>query len=114
MDEYDSDFYEDSDCDGNVDAAPQPWQPKPAERIPRYYEQLGRSHDYLMRCKDCKALVPFAIIESLSCCDQCGNKRFSEITLLNDKEMADIQSGVIDFPDRELFLKEFSPVRADA
>ena len=86
----------------------------PAERIPHYYEALGRSHDYLMRCKDCKALVPYAIIESLSCCDQCGNKRFAEITLLNEKEMADIQSGVIDFPDRELFLKEFSPVRANA
>ena len=76
----------------------------------RYYVDEGRGHDYVLRCNDCKALVTFAIIQKMACCDKCGNKRFTEVTLLNEKEMADIQSGVIDFPDRELFLAEFAAV----
>lgn len=73
----------------------------------RYYVDEGRGHDYLLRCKDCQGLVVFAAISKMGCCDKCGNKRFTEITTLNDQEMADIQAGVIDFPDRELFLAEF-------
>jgi hypothetical protein len=76
----------------------------------RYYVDEGRGHDYLLRCKDCQGLVTFVAINKLGCCDKCGNKRFTEITLLNDKEMADIQSGAIDFPDRDQFLAEFSAV----
>ena len=76
----------------------------------RYYVDEGRGHDYLLRCKDCKALVTFEVIQKLGCCDKCGNKRFTEITLLADQEMSDIKSGVIDFKDRDLFLAEFSPV----
>lgn len=79
-------------------------------RVPRYYEALGRSHDYLMRCKDCQKLVTFDAIKKLGCCDKCGNRRFAEITLLNDEEQAAIRSGAISFPDSELFLKEFSVV----
>lgn len=75
-----------------------------------YYEELGRAHDYIMRCKDCQKLVTFQVITNIGCCDGCGNKRFSEVTLLQEQEMADIQSGKIDFPDRELFLAEFSAV----
>ena len=76
----------------------------------RYYVDKDRGHDYLLRCKDCQKLVAFAAIKQSGMCDGCGNKRFTEITLLSDKEMADIRSGVIDFEDRELFLEEFVPL----
>lgn len=81
----------------------------------RYYVDEGRGHDDLLRCKDCQALVLFQVITKLGCCpgtegQACGNKRFTEIVLLNEQEMADIQSGKIDFPNRDLFLKEFAAV----
>ncbi len=79
-------------------------------RVPNYYESLGRAHDYLMRCKDCQGLVTFAQITKLGCCDKCGNKKFSEITILSEQEMADIASGAIDFPDRDKFMAEFHGV----
>ncbi len=75
----------------------------------RYYVDEGRAHDYLLRCKDCQGLVTFVAIQKLGCCDQCGNKRFTEITLLTEEEMARIR-GAIDFVDREAFLAEFAPV----
>ena len=74
---------------------------------PRYYEDLGQAHDNLMRCKDCRALVTYQVITKIGGCNKCGNKRFSEITLLSQEEMDDIRSGKIDFPHRELFLAEF-------
>lgn len=77
---------------------------------PRYYEELGRGHDYLMRCKNCQRLVTFATIQKLGCCDGCGTKRFIEITILSEKEMDDVRSGVIDFPDRDKFIAEFAGV----
>ena len=73
---------------------------------PRYYEDLGQAHDDLMRCKDCQALVTYAVITKLGMCT-CGNKRFSEITMLSQEEMDDIKSGKIDFPHRDKFLAEF-------
>lgn len=80
----------------------------------RYYVEHGAGHDSLMRCKDCQGLVTFAAIAKLGCCDKCGNKRFIEITLLDDQEMADIKNGTIDFPYREEFLAEFAAVDMDA
>ena len=74
----------------------------------RYYVDEGRGHDYLLRCKDCQALVTFTAIQKTGGCDKCGNKRFAEITGLTDEEMSSIRSGVIDFPDRELFMAEFT------
>ncbi len=79
---------------------------------PRYYEDLGQAHDDLMRCKDCQALVTFQVITKLGMCNQCGNKRFTEITLLTEKEMEDIASGAIDFPHRDKFIAEFHGVDA--
>ena len=81
----------------------------------RYYVDKDRGHDYLLRCKDCGALVPFVKIQQYGCCPgtagkACGNKRFAEITALAEQEMADIRSGVIDFEDRALFLEEFEAV----
>lgn len=75
-----------------------------------YYENLGRGHDDLLRCKDCQKLVTFATIQKLGMCDGCGNKRFLEIKLLTEQEMSDVVSGVIDFDGRVQFLSEFSAV----
>ncbi len=78
----------------------------------RYYVDEGQGHDELLRCKDCQALVTFDAIKKIGGCDQCGNKRFNEISLLTEKEMADIRSGKIDFKFRELFLEEFEGIEA--
>ena len=82
------------------------------KRIRNYYEELGRAHDYLMRCKDCQALVTFQVITQIGCCDKCGNKKFIEITLLQESEMEAIAKGDIDFPDRDKFMAEFHGVEA--
>lgn len=79
-------------------------------RETRYYNALGRGHDDLLRCKDCTGLVLYKQIQKLGCCPTCGNRRFIEITVLSEQEMADIASGHLDFPDREAFMKEFSGV----
>lgn len=79
------------------------------ERKERYYVAEGRAHDYLLRCKDCKALVTFAVLTKLGACE-CGNKRFNEITILTEQEEADIRSGKISFPDSDKFLAEFTAV----
>ena len=76
----------------------------------RYYTEHGRGHDYILRCKDCQSIETFETISRLGCCSKCGNKRFIEITVLSEEEMASILSGSIMFPDREEFLAEFSPV----
>ncbi len=82
---------------------------------PRYYEDLGQAHDDLMRCKDCQSLVTYSTIVKLGMCPgdgikACGNKRFSEITMLSEQEMDDIKSGKIDFQYRDKFLAEFNAV----
>ncbi len=81
-----------------------------AAHTPNYYEDMGRAHDYLMRCKDCQHLVTFVTIQKMGMCDYCGNKRFTEITLLRQEEWDALNNGDIDFPDKELFLKEFAGV----
>lgn len=75
---------------------------------PRYYENLGMAHDCLMRCKDCQKLVPYSAITKIGCCDGCGNKRFTEITLLTEVEMEAVKT--MDFPYKEQFIKEFAGV----
>ena len=74
-----------------------------------YYVDEGRSHDFLLRCKDCQALVTFEVITKLGCCP-CGNKRFNEIKTLSEQEEADIRNGIIVFQDSDKFLAEFSSV----
>ena len=75
----------------------------------RYYIAQGRGCDAILRCKDCQRLVLQAEWQRLGSC-QCGNRKLTEITTLTEQEMADIQSGAIDFPHRDLFLAEFSAV----
>lgn len=80
-----------------------------AERIPRYYEALGRAHDYLLRCKDCQELVVYSTITKLGSC-VCGCKKFNEITTLKEEELKRIQDGELAFEDSDKFLAEFEAV----
>lgn len=34
-------------------------------RKERYYVAEGRAHDYLLRCKDCQALVTFEVLSKV-------------------------------------------------
>lgn len=79
-------------------------------RQPRYYEALNEGHDWLLRCKDCQALIVMEHIKKYGACSKCGNKRFSEITLLTEEEMARITSGELAFPHSAEFLAEFQGV----
>lgn len=80
-------------------------------RESRYYTALGRATDYILRCKDCKAIVPIADIRRYGACPgngttACGNKRFSEITAISETEKAALEA--MDFPCKAEFLAEFS------
>jgi hypothetical protein len=79
----------------------------PAKPEQRYYTALNRACDWILRCKDCQKLVTSATIGKIGSCP-CGNRRFAEITMLNQEEHDLIASGVIDFPHRDEFLKEFA------
>lgn len=74
-------------------------------RVERYYEKIGRATDHVLRCKDCKKISDVAALRALGCCT-CGNKRFAEITTLNDAEQAQI--AAMDFPYKAEFLAEFA------
>jgi hypothetical protein len=78
-------------------------------RETRYYHDLGRACDYLLRCKDCKALVLASDLSRRGVCI-CGCKRVTEIVTLSEDEHAQIASGALDFPYREQFLAEFSAI----
>ena len=73
----------------------------------RYYTKLNRATDFLLRCKDCRALVTHATIQKYAGCT-CGNKKLQEITTLTEAEMASLTDGTIDFPYKAEFLAEFS------
>lgn len=80
-----------------------------ARKRPRpYYEELGRSHDMLLRCADeqCGRLVLYSDVEKGGC-PHCGNRRMKEIRTLTGWEMLKIRLGIIDFPQRKQFLAEF-------
>ena len=81
-----------------------------AGRVPRYYEDLGRAHDYLLRCNACQKLVTFETMTKLGCCDKCGTRRMIEITVLSEEEATQIRDGIIAFPDSDKFLEEFRNV----
>lgn len=77
----------------------------------RYYVDKDRGHDFIIRCKDCVKLVVWSKFQEFKgCCPNCGNKRFTEVTLLKQEEMDAILSGELDFEDKEEFLAEFQPV----
>jgi hypothetical protein len=82
-------------------------------RIPRYYEEKGRACDAIMRCTDCLSIVTQKHIKALASC-VCGCRRLREITTLSQKEWDNIVAGDIDFPDRDLFMKEFIGVEIES
>jgi hypothetical protein len=82
----------------------------PAKKSVRpYYEDMGAGCDWIVRCKDCRTLRTAAQVEKLGSCI-CGNRKVVEVRTLSEQEMADIQSGKIDFPHRDKFLAEFAAV----
>jgi hypothetical protein len=81
------------------------------EAVP-YYVKLGKGVDELVRCHACRQLVTTAFLSKLGRC-RCGAGKFDEIRTLSEEEMADIQSGKIDFPNRAEFLAEFAPLDED-
>jgi hypothetical protein len=72
----------------------------------RYYTDLGRACDYILRCKDCKRLVTSATLATQGCCP-CGNRRVVEITTLSIWEYVRMRLGLLNFPHRREFLREF-------
>jgi hypothetical protein len=80
-------------------------------REQRYYTALGRATDYILRCKDCRAIVTIADIRRYGACPgdgvkACGNKRFAEITTITETEKAALEA--LDFPCKAEFLAEFA------
>ncbi len=82
--------------------------PSPSKGPPPYYVALGLGHDALVQCKDCRTLVPHAVISVLGTCPGCGSRTFIEVRALSLWEWVRIRVGWIDFPHRQAFLKEFS------
>ncbi len=74
-----------------------------------YYEDLGSGCDWILRCKDCRELVTAATLEKLGSC-LCGNRKVVEVRTLSEAEFARIKSGELDFPHRDLFIKEFEAI----
>lgn len=73
----------------------------------RYYHDIdGLAHDFLLRCKDCRRLVLYSDLKKRGSC-KCGNRRVVEITTLNLREWLKIRLGILDFPYRREFLREF-------
>ncbi len=74
-----------------------------------YYTKLDppQATDALLRCKDCRRLVPHATIVRLGMCPGCGTRTFKEIRGLSLWEWLRIRFGWLDFPCRKQFLEEF-------
>ena len=72
----------------------------------RYYTALGRACDWIFRCKDCQRLVTAETLRRLGSCP-CGNKRVLEVTTLSTWEWLKIRVGILRFPHRADFLREF-------
>lgn len=73
----------------------------------RYYEKYGQGHDGLVRCSGCHKLVQVSILTVKGGCPKCGGRRVLEITTLKWWEWVLIRTGLLSFPYREEFLKEF-------
>ena len=86
------------------------WSPKALhDKGPtRYYTDLGFACDALLRCKDCQRLVTHDVLTAHGCCPRCGTRRVVEITTLSPWEWVKIRLGLIQFPYRREFLREFS------
>jgi len=73
-----------------------------------YYEALNKACDAILRCNDCGRLVTHATLtgnKGLTPC--CGTRRVREVRTLSVWEWLKIKIGLLDFPYRREFMKEF-------
>jgi|WetSurMetagenome_2_1015567.scaffolds.fasta_scaffold362494_2 hypothetical protein len=77
-----------------------------APRSSRYYEQLGRSCDDIVRCEACGRLLVMVEITTRGAC-RCGHRRVKEVTGLSVWEYLKIRLGITRFAHRQAFLAEF-------
>lgn len=88
------------------------------ERIPPRYRESGLN-DPILRCKDCTKMVHRQFIHTHGCCNHCGNKRFTQVSLITESDMKALQDGTYNFEigaytlDPE-FLQVFEEVGANA
>lgn len=80
----------------------------PGKHTPAYYEKYGQAHDDILRCEGCRRLVTYVDITKHGSCPRCGHRRMCEIQSLTLPEWLRIRLGLLSFPHREEFLKEFS------
>jgi hypothetical protein len=78
------------------------------KRIPYYYEGTGREHDDLVRCKDCGRLVTYQTLMRTGVTPCCGTRKTRQIQHLRFWEWLKVRLGILDFPNRDKFLREFS------
>lgn len=78
-----------------------------ADRQPHYYEALGKAHDDVLRCHDCKRLVVHRALATLGACPHCGNRRVTQVVALGAWEWIRIRLGLLNFDHRQEFLAEF-------
>ena len=77
-----------------------------------YYVALNRACDALVRCNDCRALVTCEqITRNKGVTPCCSTRKVREIRSLTAWEWLKVRLGIIDFPYRAEFLKEFAGVR---
>lgn len=75
-----------------------------------YYEKYDRGSDWLFRCKDCGRLVTHTQLfgdgkEGVTPC--CATRSLREVRAMSFWEWLKVRTGIIDFPHRDEFLKEF-------
>lgn len=80
--------------------------PYPPDVAQPYYVKLGRASDAITRCAECQRLVTDKTLQKYSSC-RCGCRKVKEIQILSAWEWVKIRVGLVDFPHRALFLKEF-------
>jgi len=81
---------------------------KTRDNVLSYYERKGEMSDGLFRCAACNRLITHARLIADGNCS-CGNRRVTEVRALNFREWLRIRLGLLRFPSRIEFLKEFSP-----
>ncbi len=74
---------------------------------------LDRACDALVRCNDCRALVTCAqITANRGTTPCCGTRKVREVRAMSFWEWFRVRTGILDFPYRREFLKEFAHGRS--
>lgn len=82
--------------------------PEASKHVRSYYHDLDRNCDYIVRCRECRRLVVGTELAHDGLCPHCGTRHMIEVRELGFWEWLKIRLGILDFPHRDLFLKEFS------